>query len=239
MNTTEAVHRHYSNGRTLGLMLIAALALALTACAGSISQKRAAAQDLVNLSAETFTRMQNDSTVARFRGLIQDAQGLVIFPAVVKAGFIVGAEGGSGVFVARGSDGRYGPPAFYTLASGSVGLQVGAQSTEMVMVLRNQKAVNAVLRHQGKFGADMGVTVGVIGAGVEAATTSALGADIVAIAVGLVGIYGGVSLEGAALVRRSDLNEAYYAPGAEPHAIVIERRFTNPGTDTLAEVLRR
>ena len=220
-------------------MLIAVLALTLAACAAGVQQKRGTAQDLVDLSAQTFTRVQNDPSVARFRGLLRDAQGLVIFPAVVKAGFIVGAEGGSGVFVARGGDGRFSPPAFYTLASGSIGLQAGAQLTEMVMVLRNQKAVNAVLRHQGKFGADMGVTVGVIGAGLEAATTSALGADIVAIAVGLVGIYGGVSLEGAALVRRSDLNEAYYAPGAEPHAIVVERRFANPGADGLAEVLRR
>lgn len=226
-------------GALSGCALLVAVGAALGGCATGIEEKRGAAQDLVRLSAETYNRFQSDPNLARFRGALDGAHGYAIFPAVLKAGFVLGAEGGNGVLVVRGGDGAFGPPAFYTLASGSVGFQVGAQSSEMIMALRNQKAVEAVLKHQGKFGADMGVTMGVIGAGLEASTTSALGADIVALANGLVGIYGGVSLEGAALVRRADLNEAYYGTGAEPRAITVERRYSNPGTAVLTETLRR
>ena len=127
--------------------------------------------------------------------------------------------------------------AFYTLAGASFGLQIGLQDTEIVLVLRSEKALNAILEHQAKLGADAGITVGVVGMGVEASTTTALGPDVLAFANSILGLYGGASLEGAVLVRRTDLNEAFYAPGAVARAIVFENKYTNPKAEPLRTAL--
>ena len=106
----------------------------------------------------------------------------------------------------------------------------------MILVLRTQRAVEAIVSNQGKFGADLQLTFGTLGAGMEAATTTNLGADVVGFA-NAAGIFGGVSLEGAGIVRRVDFNQAYYGPDATARGIVIEHRFTNPEADALRQAI--
>ena len=156
---------------------------------------------------------------------------------MIKAGFIGAGEAGNGVLLVRRGDGTWSDPAFYTLGAASFGLQIGVQGTEVVLILRSAKAIEAVLKHQAKFGADAGLTVGLMGGGMEASTTTNLGADVLAFAHSIAGVFGGVSLEGAALVRRNDLNEAYYGAKASPRAIVLEGRFTHAGADGLRAAL--
>jgi lipid-binding SYLF domain-containing protein len=163
---------------------------------------------------------------------VTQARGLLIVPELFKAGFIVGAEAGSGVFMVRGSDGTWSAPAFYTLAAGSIGLQIGGQVAEVVFTVMNEGAVEALLRNEIKLGADLSVSVGLIGKGLEASTTTNLSADVFAFSKN-VGAFGGGSLEGAKLFARHKLNEAYYGPGATPRGIVIERSFFNPGSEKL------
>ena len=122
------------------------------------------------------------------------------------------------------------------MGAGSFGLQIGGQASEVILVLRNRKAVEAVIEHQGKLGGDLEVTVGTIGAGVEGATTTNLGADILVFAKSA-GVFGGGSVEGAILAKRTDWNEAFYGPGANPRAIVLEGRFANPKADPLRAAL--
>src|SRR3546814_7896369 len=74
---------------------------------------------------------------------IKAAKGILIVPQLVKGGFIIGAEGGSGVFLARGTDGSWSPPAFYTLGAGSIGLQIGGEVKEVVFVMMSDKAVRS------------------------------------------------------------------------------------------------
>src|SRR3546814_2006726 len=85
---------------------------------------------------------------------IKAAKGILIVPQLVKGGFIIGAEGGSGVFLARGTDGSWSPPAFYTLGAGSIGLQIGGEVKEVVFVMMSDKAVDAMLSSEFKLGAD-------------------------------------------------------------------------------------
>jgi lipid-binding SYLF domain-containing protein len=168
---------------------------------------------------------------------MRGARGIVVLPSVVKAGFVGAAEVGNGVLLARGADGTWSDPAFYTLGAASVGLQIGIQYTEMVFILKSDRAVRSVIEHQGKLGADLGLSVGLVGAGMEASTTTNLGVDIVALTNSIIGAYGGASFEGAVLARRMDLNTAYYGAGATPQAIVIERTLRNPGADPLKAAL--
>ncbi|HSR71739.1 MAG TPA: lipid-binding SYLF domain-containing protein, partial [Kiloniellales bacterium] len=151
-------------------------------------------------------------------------------------GFIVGAEGGSGVLLVRGSDGSWSPPAFYTLAAGSIGLQIGGQVSEVVFTLMNDGAVNAMLKNEVKLGADASVAIGPIGAGVEASTTTNLREDIIAFSRA-VGLFAGGAFEGAKLISRENWNAEYYGAAASPKAIVVDRKFFNPQADKLRQAL--
>jgi SH3 domain-containing YSC84-like protein 1 len=215
----------------LGLFLV------LTACVQSIPD-RTEAESLVaraRWTIESFERDPNDPAPL-FRSELKNARGVLVFPSLFKGALVFGGEGGNGVLLARNEAGEWSYPAFYTMGSGSFGFQAGAQSSEVVLILRNQKAVEAVVYNQGKFGGDIQVTFGTLGAGVQGATTTNLGADIVGVARS-VGLYAGFSLEGAMLVRRNDLAGAYYEPGATPAQIVFERRYSNPDADPLRRAL--
>ena len=211
----------------------------LAGCAELGRTSDEAAREIVRQAEGTYQRISTHEDLARLnvKALLDGARGVVILPSVVKAGFFGGAEGGDGVMLVRGSDGVWSDPAFYTMAAGSFGLQFGVQGAEMVMVLRSDKAVEAVINNQGKFGADAGVTFGIVGLGVEGSTTTNVGADIVVYANAFLGFYGGITVEGAALVRRNDLNRAYYGQEILPAAILLERNVHNPNADPLKAAL--
>ena len=110
------------------------------------------------------------------------------------------------------------------------------QRAEIVLIMRSKGAVEAVIKHQGKLGADAGLAIAHVGAGVEASVTTNLGADIIAF-TDAKGLYGGVSLEGSGMIRRKDFNTDYYGGKATPNAILLDRSHTNPKADGLRNSL--
>lgn len=191
---------------------------------------------LVIDSLKTLNILKNREDRRVFLTALQNAAGVAIFPAVYKAGFFVGAEGGNGLVIARDTHGNWGYPAFYTLAGGSWGIQFGGQRAGVVLIMRSRKAVEAVLKHQGKAGADLGIAFGSIGTGLEGSTTTNLAADIFAFSDAK-GLFGGFSLEGTAIVRRNDLNREYYGADVTPASILIEHAQQNAHADTLRDAL--
>ncbi len=213
------------------------LAFAVLAAALIISSLRPAnaatkPEELVEKATLTIEKLLVDPNLPELRGYVEKSQGILIIPQLVKGGFFVGGEGGSGVLLIKGSDGTWSSPAFYTLAAGSFGLQIGAQVSEVVFTIMNDGAVNALLDDSFKLGADVSIAVGPLGKGVEASTTTNLSDDIYAFSRA-VGLFGGGALEGAAILNRKSCNEIYYAEGADPREIVIERRFFNPHANRL------
>lgn len=216
-------------GVALAAVLAAALlvpVLARTATAASL------AEELVAESRFSIERLLNDPNLPDLKTYVKNARGVLIIPELVKGSFFVGAEGGSGVLMVRGSDGTWSSPAFYTLAAASFGLQIGGQVSEVVFTLMNDGAVQALLANEFKLGVDASAAVGPFGLGVEVSTTTNLDADIYAFAR-TVGLFGGGSLEGAKLFSRDSWNEAYYGASASPRAVVIERAFFNPQAEKL------
>lgn len=198
---------------------------------------RADAVDLVDRARVTLNSMLRDPQYEHMETYLRAASGVIIFPQLVRGGFIVGAEGGSGVLLARATDNSWGPPAFMRLTAGSVGLQIGGQVSETVLVIMNDGALDAVLSQHFSFGGDASVAVGPVGKGVRASSTANLGGDIIAFSR-TQGLFGGGSLEGAALTARNELNAAYYdALDATPYEIVIDRRYHNVGADPLIQSL--
>lgn len=226
--------------KKLALLLVVVAGLAgLAACQEFREEPPQTAERLLGWSADTVENFARLPQLKDFAGHIPSARALLIVPSSVKAGFLVGAEGGSGVLIARDSDGGWGYPAFYTVGAGSFGLQIGVQDVETVLVIRNDGALRSIIKHQGKLGADIGVTALFYGAGMEASTTTNLRVDVLAFTNAKVGAYAGASLEGTALVRRRDMNEAFYGAGATPEGIVLEGKYKNPKADKLRSVLDR
>lgn len=196
----------------------------------------ATAEELIEESRITVENMMTDTQLPQARQMVEKARGVLIVPELIKGGFIIGAEGGTGVLLVRGSDGSWSSPAFYTLVAGSIGLQIGGQIAEVIFALMNDGAVEAFLGNEFKLGADLSIAVGPLGRGIEASTTTNLDKDIYAYSR-VVGLFGGGSLEGAKIMTRQDLNDAYYGAVAPARDIVIERKFFNRGADALRKAL--
>ncbi len=225
--------------RTCLVRLLAMVSIVAVAACAEFRSAPDLSRHLVAAAPDVLERVRSRPDFQRFLGVLDNAKAVMIFPALIKAGLIGGAEGGSGVLLVRRDDGSWSYPAFYTLAAGSVGLQMGIQDTEVVMAIRSQGAIESILKHQGKLGADMGITVGTMGAGAEAATTTNLGADVVVFVNANLGAYAGASFEGSMLVRRNDLNQAYYGQPLEPRDIVLGGAGSNPHADALRGKLAR
>lgn len=218
-------------------VLLAALLLLVGLHQPAAADDRADAADLVDRARVTLESMLRDPQQQEMRRYLEAGSGVIIFPQLVRGGFIIGAEGGSGVLLARGADNSWGPPAFVRLTAGSIGLQIGGQVSEAVLVIMNDGALDAVLQQQFSFGGDLSVAIGPVGQGVRAGSTANLGGDIIAFSRNQ-GLFGGGSLEGGAVTARNGLNAAYYdAPDATPMAIAVERRYHNAGADALRQIL--
>lgn len=213
--------------------------LAVSGCAEWEASPLLRGQQLVDETVATVERFQNIEGLQRFSEFLPDAEGLMIFPRILKVGLFVGGEGGHGILIARTPDGGWSAPAFYSMATGSFGMQIGAQDTEMILVIRNRGAVDAILKDQAKIGADAGYTVGIYGIGAEASTTTNLGADVLAFTNSRLGGYIGVSVEGALIARRQDLNEGVYGTGVTPAQIVSDPNYKLARADRLHNLLAR
>ena len=209
----------------------------LCGCAEMQRDKYSTAVDLVNQATETVQRFKGMPDLKIFSEYMSTAHGIVVLPSVIKGGFMLGGEGGNGVLLVKSDNGSWSPPAFYVLGAASLGMQMGLQDTEIILVLRSNDAVLAILDHQGKFGVDAGLTIGTIGQGAEVSTTANIGLDVLAFANAKIGFFGGAALEGAVLARRVDLNEAYYGKGVTPRGIVYQGQSQNSQADALRAAL--
>lgn len=195
-------------------------------------------QALVNDALATAQRVIDDKDFPDAANQMKRARAVLILPSFAQAAFVVGGAGGRGVLLGRQGPGEWSYPAFYTLGSASLGLQVGGRVQEIVLIVLTEKGLNALLDSKFKFGAEMGLTVLSVGAGIAGATTSAVGADIVAYSKAS-GLFVGGALEGSYLEPDDDWNTLYYGSGARAKAVVLDRRYSNPGANSLRQYLAR
>ncbi|MGH6933077.1 MAG: lipid-binding SYLF domain-containing protein [Dongiaceae bacterium] len=220
---------------SLRWMLAAALLLTISGCT-TATPVTGQQQVLVDEARIAFDRLVTHPNFGELPDFVRRSKAIMIFPSLVKGGVIVGGEGGSGVILVRDAQRGWSDPAFYTLAAGSLGLQLGGQVSEVVLAVMNDKAVNALIDNQMKFGGDMSVAAGPSGKRSGTSATTSFGSDVYAFAL-TEGLFGGVSFEGAAVLKRDSWNKAYYGEGATPYGILVQRQFTNPNARALINAL--
>lgn len=141
--------------------------------------------------------------------LLANAQGIAIIPSVVKVGFVFGGRYGRGVVCVRMPDGAWSNPVFISVTGGSVGWQIGAQSTDVILVFKSKKSVEGMIDGKFTLGADAAVAAGPIGRKASASTDAQLKAEIYSYSRSR-GLFAGIALDGAALSIRTEDNTNYY-----------------------------
>jgi lipid-binding SYLF domain-containing protein len=193
-------------------------------------------QTLVDSADRTLSNFLRDPDMTWLQQNIGRAKAVMIAPQVVKAGFIFGGSGGRSVMLARDAKtGKWAGPAFYTLATASVGFQAGVEVSEVVTLVMTEKGLNSLMAPSVKLGGDASVAAGPIGAGAK----SDVVADFVSFSRAK-GLYGGLNLDGTVIAISHEWNEAYYnKKGVLPPDIVIRMSARNKGADKLlADVAR-
>lgn len=218
--------------RLMSMLLLAAALASVPSARAQTDQ-----QALVDRATLTVNELMTDGG-PDVQSLLRNARAVLVCPRIFRGGFIVGGEGGSCVLAARGGAGTWSAPAFFGLASASIGFQIGIQDAQVMVFIMNDRALNAVLDSQFKFGADAGIAIATIGAGIEGATTAAAGADIVTFSRSR-GLYAGISLSGSLLSARSDDNQAFYGRPLSPRQVVVSMEGNSAGADPLRQALGR
>jgi lipid-binding SYLF domain-containing protein len=184
-------------------------------------------------------RLQNAGTVLKEildvpdnipQDLTDKARCVIVFPSVVKAAFIVGGSYGRGVMVCRtGKDftGPWGAPVMMALEGGSVGLQIGGQATDFVILVMNNRGADSLLHSKVKLGADASIAAGPKGRDAQAATDVTFRAEMLSYSRAR-GVFAGVSLEGSTLRPDDDANRRLYDRDVTAERIITESKVEAP-----------
>lgn len=142
--------------------------------------------------------------------LMRNAAAVAIFPSVYKGAFFVGGQYGKGVMCSRDKiTGEWSAPAFFTLGGGSFGFQFGAQSTDLILVIMNQRGLESLLKDKVTLGGDVSVAAGPVGRRAQAETDVLLKAEIYSYSRSK-GVFAGIALKGAVVAPDKESNRSYY-----------------------------
>jgi lipid-binding SYLF domain-containing protein len=159
--------------------------------------------------------------------LISRAQAVIIFPGMLKGGFLVGARYGKGVATVRNAKtGHWGPPSFITTVGGSFGFQIGAQSVDLVLIIMTERGIKGLLNNNFTLGGDIAVTAGPVGRHAELGVDILLQGDMYSYSRSQ-GLFGGISLKGTIIKQNVAYNEEYYDAKLTPEEIMIEGKAKN------------
>ncbi|MBN1586113.1 MAG: lipid-binding SYLF domain-containing protein [Candidatus Omnitrophica bacterium] len=147
------------------------------------------------------------------RGILSNAYGVVIFPQLIKAGFMVGLRHGSGVLCVRRAEDLWSPPVFVYLSGGSFGWQAGVEAADIVLVLKSPSSVARMAEEKLTLGADASVAAGPVGRHAEVGADVLLQSEIFAYSR-TKGLFAGAALEGAVLHHNDEANAVFY--GLDP-----------------------
>lgn len=159
--------------------------------------------------------------------LLSRAKAIIIFPTMLKGGFLIAARYGQGIATVRSTEtGTWSPPAFLTTVGGSVGFQIGAQAIDMILLVMTQRGIEGLLKNQFTLGADISVAAGPVGRYAEAGTDILLKGEIYSYSRSK-GIFAGISLKGSVITANDDANLEYYRQAYTPEEILIAHKVKN------------
>jgi len=222
--------------------VLAAFCLAgVVALSANAASDKATLDDRVQAATTTVQEIMNVPDKGIPDGIARQATCIAVIPGLKKGAFIFGAEYGRGVVTCRTGHG-WSAPAFITLGGGSFGLQLGGQSTDVVLVAVNEKGFQDLLKSKFKIGGDAAASAGPVGRNSQAATDWKLNAELLTYSRSK-GLFAGVDLTGTSVTQSNDDTLAYYGgphtfddilkgnvpvpDGAKPFVRTVAKYFTS------------
>ena len=206
--------------------MISKATVALAALTLTLLPRVALAQQVETDRVLEAARVLEEVLAAPDRGvpeaIIEKAQAVVVIPSTVKGALLIGAQRGKGVMSVKSASG-WSAPAFVTLTGGSVGLQIGGQATDIVLVVVNERGIDNLAQNTFKIGGDASVAAGPVGREATASTDYKLQAQILSYSRSR-GLFAGVSLAGSTIRADRNANEKIYGVGYSTKNIVVERK---------------
>ena len=217
-----------SYGRSIRCALALALLLGLPAAAPAQKKKasgtakeQAEARKQAEKAAKVFREIMSVPDKAIPRELLENAEAVAVFPDVIKAGvLLVGGRGGKGV-ISRRIRGGWSAPAFFKIGGGSFGPQIGASSTDFVLLIMNEDGVKGLLEDKFEMGGEASIAAGPVGRATCASTNATLDAGILTYSRSK-GLFGGAELKGVVINPDNKLNEAVYGITARDLLVGVE-----------------
>ena len=156
------------------------------------------------------------------RSIMEKAEGIAVFPSLLKGGLGVGGQHGRGILSVRDKkNGGWSSPAFLTINGGSIGAQIGVQAIDLVLVINNQRGLEQLVKNQFKVGADASVAAGPVGRDASASTDIQMRAQILSYSRSR-GLFAGVTLNGSTIRQDRDANERFYGTAYRTGQIVFD-----------------
>jgi lipid-binding SYLF domain-containing protein len=216
-------------------MILATAALTALICTTALAASKT--ERKVDDSIAVIQKFTNIPESAIPASLLSDAYGVAVIPGVIKVGFMFGGRFGKGVLMTRQDDGNWSNPAFVSIGGGSFGWQIGAQSTDIILVFKDRRSIDNIFNGKLTLGGDASVAAGPVGRQTSASTDGKLQAEIYTYARSR-GLFAGVSLEGSWLSMDRNSNESYYSNGMSPQQILAANNLAAPlNARQLVEIL--
>jgi lipid-binding SYLF domain-containing protein len=200
-------------------------------------QKQASAEKIIYSAQTVLEEILSDPKTQIPSDLLEQSQGIAIFPGVIQAGFFFGGRRGTGVMMLRQEDGTWSNPAFINITGGSFGLQIGAKSSDIVLVFPNRNTVNEVMSSSFEIGGSVTGTAGPVGSTAIDPTEDYSKSPILTYARSS-GLFGGVSIDGSKLGFNQGKNRDLYGQSITPRRIFRDPDLEAPVVvDSLRQVL--
>lgn len=193
------------------LAVIVVLALTVVAAPAQTqkkSKKFKAAEERVTKASDVMTEIMKVAESSIPKDILDKANAVVIFPGSIKVAFIFGGQSAKGVAIRRIGNG-WSAPAFFSLGGGSVGLQIGGQKTDYVLLIMNEKGLKNLVADKFEIGGEGSAAAGPVGRTAAASTSATMDAEILTYSRSK-GLFAGVSLKGLVMSQDNDINREVY-----------------------------
>ena len=177
-------------------------------------------------AAQVFREIMDTPDKGIPQELLENAECVAVFPSVIKAGFVFGGRGGRGVASCRTESG-WSAPAYFNLGGGSFGLQIGASSTDFVMLFMNKDGLNSLLSDEFTLGGDVSMAAGPVGRQAGASTDLKLNAQILSYSRSK-GLFAGLELKGVVIKPDKDDMRDVYGESITAKEVLKENKVTAP-----------
>jgi lipid-binding SYLF domain-containing protein len=208
---------------------LALTSLCLTALLSVAALAQGKLKDEINQSqkaAKVFNEIMDTPDKDIPRDILAKAECVAVFPDVIKAGFIVGGRGGRGVASCRTTSG-WSAPAYFDLGGGSIGLQIGAQATDFILLFMDKDGLNSLLSDKFEIGADASVAAGPVGRQAGASTNLTLDAKILSYSRSK-GLFAGLELKGVVIKPDKDDMRDVYGKEVTAKDVLQDNKLTAP-----------